>query len=334
MDCQKRRHARRWARITFASIAVLPVVWHLAMVQGATEGPLKETASPEGWIIAYSGDGWWCKLRGGWCDETQVSGTLSFQIYEQGHMAAFGLPGDLTGSWGGSGQVSLRYFWLTGDLFSEYERKEITFTGRMTSDRTAEGSFGLVYRYVYMVDPYHQGGTDTSASGRWSAEKGMLPEAAFAHAPDRIEAQKPVTFSASLSRDADGDIVSYSWDFGDGTTATGAEVSHTYAEPGRYTVTLRVTDDDGLEDEVSQVIRALLGLTISLQEGIVSVTWYGAMGAIYQLRCCPDLAAAPWIDIDRPVDGTDSLISVPVVNLAGPGPGIMSRCFYRVVELQ
>jgi PKD repeat protein len=42
--------------------------------------------------------------------------------------------------------------------------------------------------------------------------------------------------------DGDGDILGYTWDFGDGTTASGATVSHTYAAPGIYTVTVTVSD--------------------------------------------------------------------------------------------
>src|SRR5262249_52090631 len=44
---------------------------------------------------------------------------------------------------------------------------------------------------------------------------------------------------------ADGDALSYSWDFGDGVTATGATASHTYADDGSYTVTLTVSDGFG-----------------------------------------------------------------------------------------
>src|SRR5438034_651914 len=53
-----------------------------------------------------------------------------------------------------------------------------------------------------------------------------------------------VTFSGSGS-DLGGTVVSYSWDFGDGTSATGATVSHIYTAPGRYTATLTVMDDRG-----------------------------------------------------------------------------------------
>ena len=40
-------------------------------------------------------------------------------------------------------------------------------------------------------------------------------------------------------------IESYAWDFGDGVTDSGAQVSHEYATAGSYTVTLTVTDVEG-----------------------------------------------------------------------------------------
>ncbi|MBI4819640.1 MAG: right-handed parallel beta-helix repeat-containing protein [Deltaproteobacteria bacterium] len=54
-----------------------------------------------------------------------------------------------------------------------------------------------------------------------------------------------VTFSAAGSTDADGTIVNYRWDFGDGAIGSGSTVSHTYSTGGDFNVTLTVTDDDG-----------------------------------------------------------------------------------------
>jgi len=54
-----------------------------------------------------------------------------------------------------------------------------------------------------------------------------------------------VAFDGSQSSDEDGTIVSYSWDFGDGSIGSGVTVTHSYNEPGNYKVTLTVTDDDG-----------------------------------------------------------------------------------------
>ena len=53
------------------------------------------------------------------------------------------------------------------------------------------------------------------------------------------------SFNGAASYDSDGTITNYAWKFGDGTTGSGPAVSHTYASPGTYTVTLTVTDNGG-----------------------------------------------------------------------------------------
>ena len=53
-----------------------------------------------------------------------------------------------------------------------------------------------------------------------------------------------VRFNAKLTR---GTISNYSWTFGDSSTGSGKIVAHTYPSAGTYTVTLSVTDTDGLE---------------------------------------------------------------------------------------
>jgi PKD repeat protein len=53
------------------------------------------------------------------------------------------------------------------------------------------------------------------------------------------------SFDGSGSSDPDGTIADYAWDFGDGSTGSGAIASHTYAAAGTYMVVLTVTDDDG-----------------------------------------------------------------------------------------
>ncbi len=51
-----------------------------------------------------------------------------------------------------------------------------------------------------------------------------------------------IGFNGAGSNDADGDPLTYSWNFGDGSTGTGAAPSHAYAASGSYTVTLIVHD--------------------------------------------------------------------------------------------
>ncbi len=60
---------------------------------------------------------------------------------------------------------------------------------------------------------------------------------------------KVISFNALSSRDPDGEVIDYKWDFGDGTEVTGVIVDHIFEETGDYNVTLKVTDDKGEERE-------------------------------------------------------------------------------------
>lgn len=67
-------------------------------------------------------------------------------------------------------------------------------------------------------------------------------QALFLFSPTAPKEGDTVQFDASTSK---GNIVSYSWDFGDGRTATGVHASHGYDLAGTYTITLTVRDDRG-----------------------------------------------------------------------------------------
>jgi len=56
------------------------------------------------------------------------------------------------------------------------------------------------------------------------------------------------------STDSDGSVMSWSWDFDDGTTSTEQNPSHTYAAAGTYTASLTVTDDEDATDFTGQTV--------------------------------------------------------------------------------
>ncbi|WGZ96372.1 MAG: PKD domain-containing protein [Candidatus Thiothrix putei] len=62
------------------------------------------------------------------------------------------------------------------------------------------------------------------------------------------------TFDGSASTDSDGAVADYRWDFGDGETAIGKTVSHTWNAVGEYTVTLTVTDNKGATGSSTAVV--------------------------------------------------------------------------------
>jgi len=74
------------------------------------------------------------------------------------------------------------------------------------------------------------------------------PVASFAYWPEQPIVNETVTFNASSSYDPDGVIVSYEWNLGDGTNATGIVVNHSYNSNGVYMITLKVIDNDDMTD--------------------------------------------------------------------------------------
>jgi PKD repeat protein len=67
-----------------------------------------------------------------------------------------------------------------------------------------------------------------------------------------------VSFDASSSTMPNPPITTYSWQFGDGGSASGATATHSYAAAGNFTVTLSITDSQGLTVQSTQTIHVVL----------------------------------------------------------------------------
>ena len=121
-------------------------------------------------------------------------------------------------------------------------------------DGTANGS-GASVSHVYstpgtytarltVTDNAGATGTDTAIVTVTSASN-QPPVANVSPSVVSTQTLVPVSFSGSGSSDPDGTIASYSWNFGDGGTASGMNVSRTYSTSGSYTAVLTVTDNLG-----------------------------------------------------------------------------------------
>ena len=99
------------------------------------------------------------------------------------------------------------------------------------------------------------------------------PPTAEAGGSYQEDANTTITFNGLGSRDPDGTITNYTWDFGDGTKGYGISPAHVYISAGNYTVTLTVKDDDGAMDNDTTTAIILLPKTEQKTPGfeIVSI---------------------------------------------------------------
>lgn len=165
--------------------------------------------------------------------------------------------------------------------------------GGSASGVTATHTYAMPGTYtVTLTVTDNDGLTGTASKSVLAEEEPPLvpPTASFTVVTNYLE----VTVDASGSSDSDGSIVSYEWDFGDGSTASGMTATHTYAADGTYTIKLTVTDNDGLTDSESKVVEVagpdmppvpdftitVDGLTVSVDaslstddKGIVEYEW-------------------------------------------------------------
>jgi PKD repeat protein len=116
----------------------------------------------------------------------------------------------------------------------------------------AAGTYYLHVRGTGLGDPLTTGYTSYGSLGQYwisgtivDAGGNQAPVANANATPTSGTAPLVVQFDGSASFDTDGSVASYAWNFGDGGTASGALVSHTYAAAGTYTAKLTVTDNSG-----------------------------------------------------------------------------------------
>lgn len=70
-----------------------------------------------------------------------------------------------------------------------------------------------------------------------------------------------VPFDASGSSDPEGGGLTYTWEFGDGSTGSGPTVNHTFTAPGSYKVNVTVTDSTGASTTRTETVTILGGST-------------------------------------------------------------------------
>jgi PKD repeat protein len=150
---------------------------------------------------------------------------------------------DASSSWDPDGHI-MSYDWIFGD----------GSTGSSVSPFHVYTSAGTYTVKLTVTDD--EGVIDT-ATGKitvTSEAQNEDPKANFLSDPNSGAAPLTVSFDATGSKDPDGTIVSFMWDFGDGVTSTRQVTSNQYTSEGIYSVTLTVTDNDGSKNTTTSMI--------------------------------------------------------------------------------
>ncbi len=246
--------------------------WRYSTLQGMNSSP----AIGSGGTI-YIGTGW------GDLHAVNPDGTLKWKYQTNGSIIsspAIGSDGTVY-----FGSTDNQFYAVNPDGTLKWEYP----TGGQIYSSPAIGSDGTIYagsldEYLYAFNPdgsrkwrYKAGGiysspaigmdgliffgsTDHHLYALGEGYEPVPPVPRFTVSHENPQAGMEVTFDASDSRDPDGVIQSYEWDFGDGEAGSGEVVTHVYDSSGGYNVKLTVTDDDGYSE--SQTLALTVSQTI------------------------------------------------------------------------
>lgn len=141
------------------------------------------------------------------------------------------------------------------DLFDVRQVFQVLGTGEITS--------------IAIDDIYLSGGLAAKDPGHNGTVVNRAPTAAVKPSVLGGPASLNVTFDGSKSTDVNGDALTYSWNFGDGSTGSGAIATHEYTKEGSYEVTLTVSDGELSASAITHIlVDDTYGQTKSTKRGL------------------------------------------------------------------
>jgi parallel beta-helix repeat protein len=144
------------------------------------------------------------------------------------------------------GNLPLSYHWDFGDTMT-------------STDQHPTHSYGIEGTFTVSLTVTDGDGDVNSSSMTITVSGYGELSASFTVSSDNVFTDEEVSFTDTTA--GGSPPLSYSWDFGDGTSSTEQNPTHTYAEAGTYTVTLTVTDGDSESSSYDEVIE------VNLSEG-------------------------------------------------------------------
>jgi len=228
----------------------------------------------------------------------------------------------------GYNDIITRYEWDFGDGTPHVIR-----TGN-PADPTATHVFTGATQYIVTLNVTNNEGLWCTTSKPITISLGYPPTANFTWIPQTAVINQTITFDASNSTAGDySTLVNYMWDFSDGTgifNVSTSETTHSYIQPGNYTVTLTVMDSVNRTASTSATVQ-ILNATIKIydlngdgwidgRDIIIVARAFGSYGPDYYYPGSP--ATDRWnpiadINGDNKVDGRDI---VPVARCYGQDP--------------
>ncbi|QIK65377.1 PKD domain-containing protein [Nocardioides sp. HDW12B] len=137
----------------------------------------------------------------------------------------------------------------TNEAFTGYWRVGGDSLAGWASRPSSDYLAGSIDEVAFYDRPLSAGQVGSHYSAGGGQPTNELPQADFTAAIEDLEVQ-----FTDGSDDPDGTIASRSWSFGDGSTSTATNPTHTYSAAGKYVVELTVTDDRGDSDTVSKEV--------------------------------------------------------------------------------
>jgi PKD repeat protein len=226
-------------RATLKSLGVQAIVY-----RSWKDSPTMDTANYYGqaerhWGVAWASNGTLKPVGHAWVDavkaeraggtatspststtSTNQAPSASFASSVSGFTASF----DASASSDPEGQA-ITYAWTFGD-------------GASASGRTVAHMYGSPGTYTATLKVSDGALSSTASRAISIVAPNQAPAAAFAVAANQLA----IAVDGSASSDPEGTPLSYSWTFGDGTSAIGRTASKTFAAAGTYTVKLTVSD--------------------------------------------------------------------------------------------
>ena len=125
--------------------------------------------------------------------------------------------------------------------------------GTTAAGKTQTHTYDLPGAYTVVLTITNNDGEEALASQVIQVGQAAIT-ASFVANPTSGEQPLSVDFDASASVDQEGQSITHTWSFGDGSTGTGEVTRHTYYTAGIYVVRLTVSNENGDEDQATATI--------------------------------------------------------------------------------